>query len=213
MLDISIIIKELAIFSVPLLLGITCHEVAHGYVAYLLGDPTAKNAGRLTLNPLKHLDPVGTLVLILTRRIGWAKPVPINPSYFKDIRQGILLVSLAGPAANFVLAILFFLLFKLVNFLIPFSSAQVNQVFFAPLGLIFSAGTMVNIILAVFNLFPIPPLDGSKIIASFLPSSIAAKYMRLEKFGFLILIILVFTGVLHKVFNVIVTFIYNLLFS
>ncbi|WP_252379523.1 site-2 protease family protein [Desulfovulcanus ferrireducens] len=213
MFDISIIIKELAIFSVPLLLGITCHEVAHGYVAYLLGDPTAKNAGRLTLNPLKHLDPIGTLVLILTRRIGWAKPVPINPAYFKNLRRDILLVSLAGPAANLVLALIFFLLFKLVNFLSPFFSTQLNQVVFAPMGFIFSAGTLVNVILAVFNLIPIPPLDGSKIIASFLPSSFADKYMSLEKFGFLILIILVFTGVFQKMFSVIVTFVYNLIFS
>jgi len=212
MLDISIIIKELAIFSVPLLLGITCHEVAHGYVAYLLGDPTAKKAGRLTLNPLKHLDPVGTLVLILTRRIGWAKPVPINPGYFKNTRQGILLVSLAGPVANFVLAILFFLLFKLVNLLSPLFSAQVQQFFFTPLSLIFVAGTMVNIILAIFNLIPIPPLDGSKILASFLPISLATRYMRIEKFGFLILIFLVFTGALSKFLNVVVTFSYNLLF-
>ena len=212
MLDISIIIKELAIFSVPLLLGITCHEVGHGYVAYLLGDPTAKNAGGLTLNPLKHLDPAGTLVLILTRRIGWAKPVPINPGYFKNTRQGILLVSLAGPVANFVLAILFFLLFKLVNLLSPLFSAQVQQFFFTPLSLIFVAGTMVNIILAIFNLIPIPPLDGSKILASFLPISLATRYMRIEKFGFLILIALVFTGALSKFLNVVVTFTYNLLF-
>lgn len=101
------IIQELSIFLLPLLLGITLHEVAHGYVAYLLGDPTAKKAGRLTLNPLKHLDTLGLMVLLITRKIGWAKPVPINPAYFKNLKKGLLLVSIAGPGANFIFAICF----------------------------------------------------------------------------------------------------------
>ena len=112
MFDISQSIQNFSIVALPFFLGITCHEVAHGYVSYLLGDPTAKLAGRLTLNPLKHLDPLGTLTLLVTQLIGWAKPVPINPSYYKDYRKGILLVSVAGPAANFLLVFFFVFLLK-----------------------------------------------------------------------------------------------------
>lgn len=202
------IIQELSIFLLPLLLGITLHEVAHGYVAYLLGDPTAKQAGRLTLNPIKHLDPLGLIVLLLTRKIGWAKPVPINPSYFKNFKKGLLLVSLAGPGANFLLAIFFWLIIKLIVFINPNPTTFLSLYFFKPLYLISSAGVIVNIILGIFNLIPIPPLDGSKIIAYFLPENIVYKYFSLEKYGLFILIILVFTGLLNKFLNIILNFIY-----
>jgi len=213
MFDIATHVKQLAIYAVPLLLGIICHEVAHGYVAYLLGDPTAKNAGRLTLNPLKHLDPLGTLVLVVTKIIGWAKPVPINPAYFKNTRTGILLVSLAGPIANLLLAILFFLLFKFSNLLVPVVSESLRVSLLFPIRLIFIAGIMVNSILALFNLIPIPPLDGSKILAFFLPLDFAIKYMRLEKIGFLILIIMAISGILQNLFGIVLTFIYNIILS
>ena len=211
MFDIATHVKQLAIYAVPLLLGIICHEVAHGYIAYLLGDPTAKNTGRLTLNPLKHLDPLGTLILILTRIIGWAKPVPINPANFKNIRRDILLVSIAGPLANILLAFLFFILFKSSKYLSLILSEWLITSLLLPIRLIFVAGIIINIILALFNLIPIPPLDGSKIIAFFLPLDLAIKYMRLEKIGFLILIIMAFSGILQNLFDIVLTFVYNII--
>ena len=211
MFDIATHVKQLAIYAVPLLLGIICHEVAHGYIAYLLGDPTAKNAGRLTLNPLKHLDPLGTLILILTRIIGWAKPVPINPANFKNIRRDILLVSIAGPLANILLAFLFFILFKSSKYLSLILSEWLITSLLLPIRLIFVAGIIINIILALFNLIPIPPLDDSKIIAFFLPLDLAIKYMRLEKIGFLILIIMAFSGILQNLFDIVLTFVYNII--
>lgn len=210
--DIASMLRELAIFAIPLFLGITCHEVAHGYVAYLLGDPTAKNAGRLTLNPLKHLDPLGTLVLVVTRRIGWAKPVPIEPGYFKNYRRDILLVSAAGPAANFILAFGFYFLYLLINQLPFMFSPAVQQNILTPLAYISSAGVVVNFILGIFNLIPVPPLDGSKILASLLPPDMANQYMRIERFGFIIILILVFSGILQKGLGYVVNLIYNIFF-
>ncbi|WP_456324094.1 site-2 protease family protein [Desulfonauticus submarinus] len=206
-------LRELSIFIFPLILGITLHEVGHGYVAYLLGDPTAKNAGRLTLNPLKHLDPIGLLVLIVTRTIGWAKPVPINPRYFKNLKQGLLLVSIAGPLVNFFLALVFWLIFKLSIFFNPFgiSFGQVYIVY--PIYQISAAGVIVNIILGVFNLIPIPPLDGSKVVAYFLPSSWLPKYLGLEKYGFFIILLFVFTGLLNGFLENTLNIIYRYILS
>jgi Zn-dependent protease len=206
------IIQQIAIYAVPLFLGIICHEVAHGYVSYLLGDPTAKNAGRLTLNPLKHLDLVGTLVFLLTRMIGWAKPVPINPGYYQNPRQGIVLVSLAGPATNFVLAALFYLLYRGLAAVIMSGDPQLSSYVLYPAVNIAAAGTIINIILGTFNLIPIPPLDGSKVLAVMLPPRMAAKYMKLERYGFIILILLVMTGVFEGFFRVIIGSVYTWLF-
>lgn len=195
--------------AVPLLLGITCHEVAHGYVAYRFGDPTAKNAGRLTLNPLKHLDPLGTLVLVLTRMIGWAKPVPINPAYFQNPRQGIFWVSLAGPLANFGLAAGFYLIFNILNIIQPAMAKGYADSLITPAILISFYGIIINIILGIFNLFPIPPLDGSKMLATLLPGRLAGQYMRIEKYGFIILILLILTGTLSKIFSQVINFVYQ----
>jgi Zn-dependent protease len=206
------IIQQIAIYAVPLFLGIICHEVAHGYVSYLLGDPTAKNAGRLTLNPLKHLDLVGTLVFLITRMIGWAKPVPINPSYYQNPRKGIVLVSIAGPATNFVLAALFYFLYRGLAAVIMTSDPQLAGYVIYPIVNIAAAGTIINIILGIFNLIPIPPLDGSKVLAVILPPKMAAKYMKLERYGFIILILLVMTGIFEGFFRVILGTIYTWLF-
>ncbi|WP_045210837.1 site-2 protease family protein [Desulfonatronovibrio magnus] len=210
MFDITQILRELAIVAVPLLAGITLHEVAHGYVAYRFGDPTAKNAGRLTLNPLKHLDPMGTIVLVVTRMIGWAKPVPINPSYFENPRKGIFWVSLAGPMANFGLAVIFYLLFDIFRFMQGVMSAGYADAFLGPAMLICFYGILINIILGIFNLFPIPPLDGSKMLATFLPGRLASQYMSLEKYGFIILILLIFLGVFRGLFSHVAQFVYKL---
>jgi len=198
MSQIAGFIQQFAILAVPVLAAITLHEVAHGYAAYLLGDPTAKNAGRLTFNPIKHLDPIGAIALFLVK-VGWAKPVPINPAYFANQRQGLVLVSLAGPAANFALAVFFALLFHaLLGFFGGSGSAQAAKIA-EPLLYMCQAGVLVNIGLGIFNLLPIPPLDGSNILAGILPPQLARTYLQNSKYGFIVLIFLFLTGAVHKV--------------
>jgi len=217
MFDISYIVNQVIPMVIPLLLGVSLHEVAHGYTAYRFGDPTAKNAGRLSMNPVRHADPFGTvllpLLLILMKSpflFGWAKPVPFNPSYFQDPRKGIFWVSFAGPAANFGLAIAFYLLLLLLMFMQPVFGD--NSTFLQPLMLVSYYGIFINIILGIFNLFPIPPLDGSKVLATFLPGHMAGQYMRLEKYGFIIIIILLVLGVFQAVFAYVINFVNSLLF-
>lgn len=201
------IIVNIAILAVPILLAVTVHEMAHGYAALHFGDPTAKMAGRLTLNPLKHLDPIGTLVFILTRAVGWAKPVPVNPRYFKNPRQDMLWVSAAGPAANILMAFAFSLLLRLI-----LAGIHVLPMFLAePLFHIAQAGVYLNVGLAVFNLVPIPPLDGSGILSGLLPSHLAYQYDQIGRYGFVILLILIFTGLVDKIIVPIIDLIVNLL--
>lgn len=202
--DFAAAIERMALFFVPLLLGVVCHEVAHGYVAYLQGDRTARDAGRLTLNPIKHLDPLGSLVFVLTSLsgafvIGWAKPVPVNPIHFRNIRQGMALVSVAGPMTNLVLAMLFALLWHALIPALQGSSGFMLHNVLTPLHQIAEAGVIVNTILAVFNLLPIPPLDGSKIVSAMLPPSLASSYLRFDRYGFIILLVLLFTGALSYI--------------
>jgi Zn-dependent protease len=174
---------------------IVTHELAHGWVAYKLGDPTAKDAGRLTLNPLAHLDPIGTVLLpallVISRSpviFGWARPVPVNPYNFRDPRKGMLLTSLAGPGANFMLAVLFAAVFKTGIF--PAHSLPWTFLLY---------GILISLVLGLFNLIPIPPLDGGGIIASILPPELAGRYMRIERYGFLILIALLYLGLFDRV--------------
>ncbi len=198
-------IERIAIFFVPLMLGIVCHEVAHGFVAYLQGDPTAKNLGRLNLNPIKHLDPMGSLMFVLTAIIapfviGWAKPVPVDPRYFKNPRKGMVLVAIAGPATNFILAILFALLLRVfVMLAVGVEPDSMLAKVLLPLILIGAAGVVVNIVLGLFNLIPLPPLDGSNIIAGMLPPRLAYAYMRFGRWGMLVIILLLAFGVLGHV--------------
>ena len=178
-------IVRISILAVPLLLGLTCHELAHGLVALSLGDPTAKLAGRLTMNPIRHLDPMGAIAFILAN-IGWAKPVPVNPMYFKRPMQDMMLVSLAGPGANVLLALLFAGLFHL---LLPQAIARPElRSVLHPLVLIGQAGVVVNLMLAFFNLLPIPPLDGSNLLAWLLPDRLAYSYLALGRYGFMLLL-------------------------
>lgn len=211
MFDISQLIHHFSIIAIPFFLGITCHEVAHGYVSYLLGDPTAKNAGRLTLNPLKHLDPLGTLTLIVTQLIGWAKPVPINPSYYKDYRQGILYVSLAGPMANFLVMLFFAVILKTLIIFSHNPAAASSEFVLRPMINIAVAGVFINAILGTFNLLPIPPLDGSKVLACLLPGHLAVRFMQLERYGFIILLVMAVTGVLGKILSPVAAFVQNIL--
>jgi Zn-dependent protease len=188
-MDVSAYIRDI-ILSVPgFLLAITVHEFTHGYVAYRLGDPTAKLAGRLTLNPISHLDPFGTLALVLTRMIGWAKPVPVDPRYFRNPRRDMLWVSLGGPGANLITAVLLALLFHLIIFLF----GQPRGFFLGPIMMMIYYALTINVGLGIFNLIPVPPLDGSKILAGLLPREQAYKFEQLEPYGFIILIVLIFS--------------------
>lgn len=189
-------ILQYIIMIPPLLLALTLHEYAHGWVAWRLGDPTAKSMGRLTLNPISHLDPVGTLAFIFLR-FGWAKPVPVNASYFKNPMKGMLWVAIAGPATNLLLAVISALLYKMTIVLV--SGMETTGLLLAVvsplLGMLYTS-VWINLVLCIFNLLPIPPLDGGRIITGLLPPTMAHSYMKIERYGFIILIILLFTGII-----------------
>jgi Zn-dependent protease len=181
---------EAALMAVVLLFSVIVHEVAHGYVALLNGDPTARMMGRITLNPIPHIDPIGTiflpLLLLITHSgiiFGWARPVPVNSLNFRNYRWGEITVSAAGPLSNLALAVIFAYLLRL----------GVGN-----LGLMKMAyyGVLINIFLALFNLIPIPPLDGSHLLASFLPPKLARFYAYLEPFGFILLLVMLYSGLL-----------------
>jgi len=196
---------SLTIFSLIILLfSIIMHEIAHGSVALRLGDPTAKNAGRLTLNPLKHIDTFGTillpLLLVLIRSpfvVGWAKPVPVNPYNFRDQRWGALKVSVAGPATNFLIAVIFGLAIRFI----PLPET---------LKFLFGLIVIYNFVLALFNLIPIPPFDGSHILFSVLPARFNSLKIFLHQYGLYLLLALMFLGALNLVFQA-ATFLYYLI--
>lgn len=207
------LIRQLTIQIPPLLLALTLHEYAHGYVAYRLGDPTAKNAGRLTLNPLSHLDPIGTLAFIFIK-IGWAKPVPVNPVYFQNPRKDMLWVALAGPASNLLLAIVSAFLLRFIAAvagMLPYS--QMLEAIVVPFSWMLVASVWINLVLCVFNFLPIPPLDGSRILTGLLPAKVAHTYASYERYGFVLVLILAFTGVLSMIISPIIRFANTLLLS
>lgn len=191
------------LFVVPcVLIALTFHEFAHGYMAYKLGDPTAKNFGRLTLNPLKHLDPIGTICMIFFH-FGWAKPVPINSRYFKKPRRDMALTAAAGPIMNFILALFGMLVCRILTKIFVAFPAQSDFVYYIQYAALtlFSYFHMLNLSLGVFNLIPIPPLDGSKVLFSLLPDSAYAWLMRYERYGMILLYILLFADVLDTPLN------------
>jgi Zn-dependent protease len=195
------LIGKIAIFALPVIFAITLHEAAHGYVARYFGDMTAAAAGRVTLNPLKHIDPIGTvlvpLAILLTSKLlgggmilfGWAKPVPVNFGNLRRPKQDMLWVAAAGPGVNFVMAVFWALMIQLGH-------ALGNDFVSAPLMLMGAAGVFINVILMALNLLPLPPLDGGRIAVSLLPVRQAMQYARLEPYGLFILLGLLFTGVL-----------------
>jgi len=202
MFDASIAetIQRIALVVPGFLLAITVHEFTHGYVALRLGDPTAKAAGRLTFNPLSHLDPIGTIFLVLTQIIGWAKPVPVDPRFFRNPRTDMMWVSLGGPAANITTAVAVAVVLHAILFVVRgLVVGQAAFFFLWPIVQILQYAVLINVALAIFNLVPIPPLDGSKILAGLLPDEMAYQMERLEPYGFIILVLLLFTRILDYV--------------
>ncbi len=197
---------------VAALLAIVFHEVAHGFVAFLMGDKTARNDGRLSLNPLKHIDPIGALCLLVFH-FGWAKPVPVNPYFFKNRKWGMIAVSLAGPLSNFLLALISVLIFCISN-----DVYVIDRMIYTANGLSFvddfwCVFTQINLGLFLFNLLPIPPLDGSKVIAQFLPAKAKWNYLSFERYGGIILFVAIYFLNLSDLLGVALNFIYYHLFE
>jgi Zn-dependent protease len=210
------IIQQIAIWTVPVLLALIVHEVAHGWVASLFGDKTALMLGRLTLNPRKHIDLIGTIIMPLLCLFvggiifGWAKPVPINSRNFKNFRRDMVLVAAAGPISNFLMALMWAMFTKVAILLFIQDPITLIKLFFIPMGY---AGIFINLLLMVFNLIPIPPLDGSRVVASLLPSGAAKVYGLVEQYGFIILMLLIYTNILSLIIEPPFLWIQNAIFS
>jgi Zn-dependent protease len=204
------IVQGIAIYALPVIFAITLHEAAHGYIAKHFGDFTAFNEGRISLNPLRHIDLMGTILVPLTLFVlskltvgagflfGWAKPVPVNFSNLRQPKRDMLWVAAAGPGANLLMAFFWALMIKLAMFMPESGFAQ-------PLALMGIAGIEINVILMVLNLLPLPPLDGGRMAVSLLPHSLAYRFSRIEPYGFMILLVLLFSGVLGALIGPMIT--------
>lgn len=207
--------QKVAVWSLPILFAITVHEVAHGWVAKRLGDPTAMMLGRLTLNPIKHVDPVGTFLVPLILMIahlpvfGWAKPVPVTWENLKHPKRDMALVAAAGPGANLLMALLWAAIMRLGLELSAGDTMWLGR----PLAYMGFAGIEINIVLMVLNLLPLPPLDGGRILAGLLPGPLSWQVNRLEPYGFFILLGLLATGLLSYVMNPPINGLVSLIFS
>jgi|SRR5208283_4663858 len=219
-MDYAFTMRQILISVIPILIAIILHEVAHGFVAYKLGDPTAKVMGRLTLNPVSHIDPIGTILMPLLLYVftngqfvfGYAKPVPINPYNFRNPKRDMAIASIGGPATNIALAVISTLLLKYV--LIPLSiiaSAAAVAKIFEPLAMMLKASIVINVILATFNMIPIPPLDGGRVLMGLLPTKQASVLGRIEPFGLLIVILFVATGMANYIVRPVILLILSLI--
>ena len=206
------LLQQITIWALPILFAITVHEVAHGWVARHFGDRTAEMMGRLTLNPVKHIDPVGTIIVPLALLamggfiFGWAKPVPVAQQNLRNPRRDMAIVAAAGPISNILQAIIWGVIAKIA---IMANLAYVSE----PLALMGAAGILINVVLAVLNLLPIPPLDGGRVLGNLLPPRISDKFDRIEPYGLIILIALLATGVLARIIGPPVMYIRDILFT
>ena len=201
-MELEALATKIVISAIPILLAITVHEASHGYAAKYFGDLTAERMGRISLNPFKHIDPVGTILLpALTLffggvLFGWAKPVPVNFGALRNPKKDMLWVAAAGPASNFVMAVLWSLLLGTIKYELSRGVYSPSFPFLLQMSFV---GVTINVVLMVLNLLPMPPLDGGRIAVSLLPNNLAFKLAQVEKYGFAILIALMFTGVLNKI--------------
>jgi len=211
-------LNQIVVMIVPLLFAVTFHEVAHGYIALRMGDNTALLAGRLTLNPIKHLDFMGSLLLPLILNLtgspvifGYAKPVPVNFSNFRNYRKSTIYVASAGVLANFALAIVSGVLFQTIAHFQWLWNGSIFRPLIMDFYHMLFYSVVINLVLAIFNLIPIPPLDGSKILAMFLPASLRLHYARIERFGMIIIIFLLLTDLIDKFMSFFLTPMFNIL--
>lgn len=186
-------ISDLIFTLIAVIPALSVHEYAHGWVSWKLGDPTPKMDGRLSLNPFHHLDPLGTLFLIIFK-FGWAKPVMVNPQYYKKPKEGMALVALAGPVSNFIFALVCLVV---CNLIAKISGGMVGEVVYYLYEAVMVMA-LVNVGLGVFNLIPLPPLDGSKVLGAALPEQAYFKFMEFERYGFVVLFLLLYIGTLNK---------------
>lgn len=209
MLDMTII-QKICIWALPVLFAITLHEVAHGWVASKFGDQTARLSGRLTINPIKHIDLVGTILVPLTMLMftsfifGWAKPVPVDPRNMRNPKTDMAVVAAAGPLSNFVMALFWAAIVKLGLFLMP-----IEGWFAQPLIYMGEAGIMINVVLGVLNCLPIPPLDGGRVLLNVIPGRMAWSLQRFEPYGFLVLLLLMVSGILSLIMSPLIYMIMN----
>ena len=208
-MQIEAILVKIAISAIPILLAITVHEASHGYAAKHFGDLTAEKLGRISLNPFRHIDPLGTVILPALTLIfggvlfGWAKPVPVNFGNLRSPKKDMLWVAAAGPASNFVMAVCWGMLLGYITYTQASGVFSTATYFFLEMAYV---GITINIVLMVLNLLPMPPLDGGRIAVSLLPNHLAIKLAQVEKYGFVVLIALMFTGVLDKILSPFIKF-------
>ncbi len=220
-MELSLIIRQIAIIALPILVAIVMHEVSHGFIANKLGDPTARTMGRLTLNPIAHIDLFGTILMPILLFIftngqfvfGYAKPVPINPYNFKNPKRDMAISAAGGPAINILLAVISALTLK--YFFMPLASSLSDNTFaisvIQPLTLMLTASIKINSVLAVFNMIPIPPLDGGRVLMGFLPYKQAEILSRIEPYGMIIVILLIITNITGYIIFPIIKLFINLL--